>query len=52
MDKQLLPMTAEAAAQLVNAENGEVKTIQYLAGHPRTYRFDASRGFFVRLIIL
>ena len=46
MNLQLLPMTAEVAAQLVNAENGEVTPVQYLVGHPRAYRFDASRGFF------
>ena len=46
MNLQLLPMTAEAAAQLVNAENGEVAKIKYLAGFPRSYRFDASRGYF------
>ena len=42
----LLPMTATAAQQLVNAENGEVAKVKYLAGFPRSYRFDASRGFF------
>ena len=46
MELQLLPMTAETAAQLVNGETGEITAIQYLVGHPRTYRFDASRGFF------
>ena len=46
MNLQLLPMTAETAAQLVNGETGEITNIQYLAGHPRAYRFDASRGFF------
>ena len=42
----LLPMTATAAQQLVNAEDGEVAKVKYLAGFPRSYRFDASRGFF------
>ena len=42
----LLPMTATVAQQLVNAENGEVAKIKYLAGFPRSYRFDASRGYF------
>ena len=42
----LLPMTATAAQQLVNAENGEVAKVKYLAGFPRSYRFDASRGYF------
>ena len=46
MDLQLLPMTAKEAAQLVNGETGEVTSVQYLVGRPRTYRFDASRGFF------
>ena len=39
-------MTATAAQQLVNAENGEVAKVKYLAGFPRSYRFDASRGYF------
>ena len=42
----LAPMTIEQANQLVNASNGEVTSIKYLPGHPRQYRFDASRGFF------
>ena len=42
----LLPMTATAAQQLVDYKNGEVAKIKYLAGFPRSYRFDASRGFF------
>ncbi len=44
MNKGLLPMNVAAAKELVDAE-GNVAKIKYLAGFPRSYRFDASRGF-------
>ena len=44
MNKGLLPMSVTAAKELVDAE-GNVAKIKYLAGFPRSYRFDASRGY-------
>ena len=33
-------------------EKSKTLTLKYMKGHPRQYRFDASRGSFVRLVIL
>jgi len=44
--KGLLPTTEIIAEQLVDGKTGDVTPIKYLVGHPRSYRFNASNGFF------
>ena len=49
--KKQNPLFPTTNTNFVNPDTGEL-TIKYRPGYPRSYRFDASRGQFVRLVIL
>ena len=49
--KKTNPLLPSLQTNFVNDETGELQ-IKYREGFPRHYRFDASRGLFVRLVIL